>query len=536
MKDSLPRNIQQTHLLNWQHWKGLSGWGMYFLLKIVLALNGKINFHMLENLVFAVILLLPVARKGPKFFFNAVALVLAIALFWYDLWLPGPQSLIAHLPSITDFSREYIINWLQKLINWKYVIGSILLLYIWSFLSVSTRLSRVMTYIVFSGFISLYVIENLPNSILYASTSSDIGQGLNRANQATDFDTLLDKFYQQESTKQTVFPKVMADHAQPFQIVMISICSLSWADLEAVGLQNSPFWNHFDIVFDQFNSGTSYSGPAALRLVNASCGQLPHDELYSGEYAQCNLFNNLSRLGFQKEIMLDHNGKFDGGVLDTLKRYGNINQPMLSQEGLPVALQAFDGSPIYDDNSLLNRWLNRPSAERSIVYTNLLPLHDGNHFVGSNDEADYRIRTLNLFSALTNFIDNLEKEHRKTMIVIVPEHGANVKGDRIQIKGLRDIPNYALTHVPVAIRFTGMAQQQIDTLHLDQPSSFNAISELIYRVVDGKIFNEPTVNWQMLVKDLPQTAAISENENSRAITLNHQTFFSNNHAKWIEYK
>ncbi len=31
-----------------------------------------------------------------------------------------------------------------------------------------------------------------------------------------------------------------------------------------------PLWKHFDIVFKNFNSATSYSGPAAVRLLRAS--------------------------------------------------------------------------------------------------------------------------------------------------------------------------------------------------------------------------------------------------------------------------
>ncbi len=60
--------------------------------------------------------------------------------------------------------------------------------------------------------------------------------------------------------------------AQPFDVLIINICSLSWSDIEAVGLMDHPLWKHFDLLFKNFNSATSYSGPAAARLLRASCG------------------------------------------------------------------------------------------------------------------------------------------------------------------------------------------------------------------------------------------------------------------------
>ncbi|WP_251277537.1 cellulose biosynthesis protein BcsG, partial [Enterobacter hormaechei] len=79
-----------------------------------------------------------------------------------------------------------------------------------------------------------------------------------------------------------------------------NICSLSWSDIEAAGLMDHPLWKHFDFVFKNFNSETSYSGPAAVRLLRASCGQLSHTNLYQPSGADCYLFENLAKLGFNQ--------------------------------------------------------------------------------------------------------------------------------------------------------------------------------------------------------------------------------------------
>ncbi len=45
---------------------------------------------------------------------------------------------------------------------------------------------------------------------------------------------------------------------------------------------------------------------------------------------------------------------------------------------------------------------------------------------------------------------------------------------------------------------------------IDQPSSYLAVSELVVRALDGKMFSEDSVNWQQYVANLPQSAAVSE--------------------------
>lgn len=39
------------------------------------------------------------------------------------------------------------------------------------------------------------------------------------------------------------------------------------------------------------------------------------------------------------------------------------------------------------------------------------------------------------------------------MVVVVPEHGGALKGDRMQISGLRDIPSPSITNVPAGVKF-----------------------------------------------------------------------------------
>ncbi|XPE63221.1 cellulose biosynthesis protein BcsG [Shigella flexneri] len=45
----------------------------------------------------------------------------------------------------------------------------------------------------------------------------------------------------------------------------------------------------------------------------------------------------------------------------------------------------------------------------------------------------------------------LEKSGRKVMVVVIREHGGALKGDRMQVSGLRDIPSPSITTCPVGV-------------------------------------------------------------------------------------
>lgn len=75
-------------------------------------------------------------------------------------------------------------------------------------------------------------------------------------------------------------PKGFPDKDTPFDILLLNICSLSNDDLVASQLDKHPVLEKFNIRFDRFNSATSYSGPAAIRLLTGACGQPSHQGIY----------------------------------------------------------------------------------------------------------------------------------------------------------------------------------------------------------------------------------------------------------------
>src|SRR5690606_23839053 len=126
---------------------------------------------------------------------------------------------------------------------------------------------------------------------------------------------------------------------------------------------------------------------------------------------QCYLFDNLAKLGFKQQLMMDHSGVF-GNYLKELREQGDMHAPLMSQNGIGNELASFDGEPIYNDLQLLSRWLEQQKnggEARTATFFNLIPLHDGNRFVGSKKTADYAPRAQQLFDQLNTFLDQLEK-------------------------------------------------------------------------------------------------------------------------------
>lgn len=535
----------------WQAWRGLAGWNYYFLLKFGLLWTGYLNFHAMANLVFMAFILFPLKSTRLHRLRNWLALPVGIGLFWHDTWLPGPESLISQGSQVAGFSSDYLIDLVSRFINWQMVGAAFVLLVGWLFLAQWIRV----TVFVVLAMVWLNVVNIAGPAIAIlpsAATTPQVTTATEAQNNAPaivndipaqtapatsqNITSWLNTFYASEAKRQTAFPQSLPADAQPFQLLVINICSLSWSDIEASGLTNHPLWSHLDIVFKQFNSATSYSGPAAIRLLRASCGQPSHKNLYQPTGEQCYLFENLEKLGFPEHLMLDHNGKF-GNFLQEVQENGGIRAPLMDQSNLPVDLLSFDNSPIYDDTAVLERWMKTVEGDqRNATFFNLLPLHDGNHYAGSSKTADYKLRAQRLFDKLDAFLTELEKSNRKVMVVIVPEHGAALKGDKMQVSGLRDIPSPSITSVPVGVKFIGMkAPHQGAPINVTAPSSYLAISELVARSVDGKNFVADQVDWNALTHGLPQSAPVSENANAVVVEYQGKPWVRLNGGDWVPY-
>lgn len=535
----------------WRYWRGLGGWNFYFLLKFALLWFGYLNFHALNNLIFLAWLLMPIPSVRLHRLRHWISVPIGIALFWQDTWLPGLQTLLSQGGQLAGFSADYLLDLTTRFINWQMVGGAFILLVLYLFLAQWVRMTVVVSLMLVwvnvvnlagPAFNLLPAGEATPavaaNPAPEALKSAASGMEETLPPTSANLTAHLNAFYTSEKQRITQFPETLPADSAPFDILVINICSLAWSDIEFAKLRNHPLWQHFDVVLDNYNAATGYSGPAGIRLLRASCGQSSHSDLYKPVDERCYLFDNLAKLGFKQQLMLDHPGVF-GGYLQELRDDGNLQAPLMSQAGLKPQLTSFDGEPVFDDAQVMQRWLDdrqKSSEARSATFYNLIPLHDGTRELGSNKTAPWEPRAKKLFDQLDDFLTNLDKSGRRVMVLVVPEHGAALEGDRMQMSGLRDIPSPSITHVPVGIKFVGMkAPHAAQPLNVSTPTSLLAISELVSRVVDGQVFNAANVNMATLTADLPQTPVISENDNAVVMMYQGKPWIRLNGGDWVAY-
>ncbi|MFJ7004873.1 cellulose biosynthesis protein BcsG [Pseudomonas putida] len=505
-------------------WPGLGGWNLYFLAKFLLVALGMLDFQALPNLLFAAFLLLPLPGRWLRIARQLVAVPMGAALFYQDTWFPPFSRLLAQ-PGVLDFSWDYLLELLGRFINWN-LLGALALLlvgylYLRHWLRLSTLSLLGLTWLAVGGLPSLAVNAGQPSGNVVASPGKP-AQAAALADNAT-LDSWLERFFASERERVTAFPAINADE-QPFDLLVINICSLAWDDLSAAGLRDNPLLSRLDVIFDQFNSATSYSGPAAIRVLRASCGQSSHAGLYQSAPEQCLLFQNLAKLGFQSNTLLNHSGHFDNFIGDITQQH--MPQPGLRNTDFPRALVGFDGSPIASDLDVLRRWWGQRSgsaAEHVSLFYNSISLHDGNRIVtadGGTRVADYATRATRLFGELGTFLDELERSGRRVVVAIVPEHGAALHGDRMQLSGMREIPTPSITHVPVGLKFIGMGQPaRSEPLRVSAPTSYLALSELVSRVYAGLGQQQP-LDVPGLLTDLPTTEQVAQT--SGAEVVNYQ--------------
>ncbi|HJH25018.1 MAG TPA: cellulose biosynthesis protein BcsG [Paenalcaligenes hominis] len=536
-------------------WRGFGLWNLYFIAKLGLYWGGYIKFHVLYNCLFAAALLLPLAPLWLHRLRHVLAIPAGIALLYYDSWLPPIRRLLDQ-PEVLQFSNAYLIELLGRFINWDLVAYAFIVFVAYLFLA---QWLRITTFTVLAlagvaltqwGGLALprlqwsQFVQNevVPISTAQTNTTSPVAPvKVNAATLSERLNAELEQFYQAEKQRRISFESLAPD-STAFDLLFLNICSLSWDDLKAVGLSQHPLFAKMDVIFENFNSATSYSGPAVSRLMHANCGQLSHADLYEPVGKECSLFSNLEALGFDTEAVLNHNGKFQN-FIDDITQEGSFSAPIVPTELKPT-LRGFDHSPIWSDYETLALWLDKQNAKSktqpaALLY-NTITLHDGNREAtadGGSRSAPYDRRAQRLLDELDRFMDQLERSGRKAVVVFIPEHGAALQGDKMQISGMREIPTTSITHVPVGVRLIGEKSAGADpVVQIQEPTSFLAVSDLVSRLIHQSVFDQDHINWQQLTADLQQTAVVSENEGTVVMEYEGVPYVRLDGKNWLRYQ
>lgn len=517
-------------------------WSYYFFAKFFLYLGKYIDFHVWLNLGFAIFLVLPLRNRWLRIGRQVIALPLGIALLYHDSWLPPFARTLSQAGNLSQFDARYLFELLGRFINPQVVV---LLVLMGLVLAVAGRKLRLSSFV----FVGIFGMAGLTwiagrhdhmgdEPTTTAASSSEINTSTT-VPAGAELTTTLQNFYQSEAQRKVTFTHP-ASVAKPFDIVFLHICSLAWDDMDLVNEKTHPLMNKFDVVFKQFNSAASYSGPAAIRLLRGSCGQARHEDLYKPALSECTLFNNLQNAGFQAEWLMNHDGHFGNFSADVSER-GGLGVTMDDNKSAKISMRAFDDAPVYDDADLLNQWVkNRASnnAPQVALYYNTISLHDGNRTAdaarrSANDS--YRQRLDTLLNDFDGFITQLAQSGRRAVVVVIPEHGAALRGDRMQISGLREIPTPAITLVPVAVKLVGFGAAGTSPLYVEQPSSYLAMTQLLANLIEHNPFEDTHPSLTDYVHNLPQTLFVAENEGMVIVRQNGHDMLRNPDLSWSEY-
>ena len=520
-------------------------WSYYFFAKLFLFFGKYIGFNMWPNLLFAIALLIPVRNTPWTWIRQTMATVVGLSLLYQDSWLPPIERVVAQSENLEGFSLAYGIELIGRFIDIRIVLALVFGYLIYLLLGRRLRMSSfAILGIIFGPWAMPLLNDVAQNNSAPAISASGTVLPKTKPTEPIDDTTLnaaLKKFHEQESIRRVSFPEKEQSDAD-FDVILLHVCSLAWDDLDFIGERNNPLLQKFDVVFEQFNSAASYSGPSVIRLLRANCGQASHQNLYGPPSAQCSLMHNFERAGFKTQLLMNHDGHYGNFLADARER-GGLNVTPEENRGSPVAMRSFDNSPIYDDYSLLKQWSDKQSLEKSgpkALYYNSISLHDGNRLPGSRGEsslATYPARTKKLLQDFESFFTHLEKSGRNVVVVFIPEHGASIRGDKMQIAGMREIPNLRITQIPVGIKLIGAAfKPAMKPQVLNQPVSYLGLAALLNAFISQSPFGPKAGLLSEYLQGIPLTPLVSENDNLTMMRYGERDFLLSPGSSWVEHE
>jgi len=180
-----------------------------------------------------------------------------------------------------------------------------------------------------------------------------------------------------------------------------------------------------------------------------------------------------------------------------------------------VAWATFDGSPVHDDLAVLRRWLKHQNgAQPTALYYNTISLHDGNHVVGQHASGitNFKPRLVRLLSDVGRFMDAIKRSGRRAIVVFVPEHGFDYRGDKMQLPGMREIPSPRISILPVGIAVVGPdVHRSGGQVVVRKPSSYLALMKIVSRMIRTPPFSSAGYSASTYAHDLPTTQYVAEN-------------------------
>ena len=499
----------------------MNPWNVYILGKLVLQVLGYMRVDPLPELA-AFALMFGLTRFEFEKLWARAALglfgtVLAVSLFWHASFLPAPEDT---LPFILDPAlrpdKNYFLSFLKGVLKpWQLAVGAGI---VWAAFHFRKRKPVDLTVPAFVLLLVSGFLQPRPD--------------------ARRLDAERDAFYAAEAGRKVVIPEPAAD----FDVVILHICSLSWDDLWAAGMQRDPFLERFDALFTRFNSVASYSEQSAIRLLRAVCGQPRFAALFADGAAECSLLGQLERVGYATLDAQNHNGQFQDWT-GKITRWGGAKPP-LDVSDMQAVMVNFNGSAINDDYDVLERlWKGRQEtgARRAVLYYNTVSLHTGARPVGQrwawsrSQTQAFRFATRRVFDQFDRFFKVLEASKRNVVVLFVPEHGGAVRGSQLLVPGMRDLPMPGITLVPVGVKLIGPgapAREGPPRL-VTRPTSYLALAHLLARFAEAPPFGGKAAPIEAALSGVPETRMVSENKKMVLFAETSDVYLNWMDKKWV---
>ncbi|HEY9098008.1 MAG TPA: cellulose biosynthesis protein BcsG [Thiobacillus sp.] len=423
-------------------------WSLYFGMVALLALAGWLTLR--PEYMFALALLqfprLPAKWSRLRLIASTLA---AVALLYWQSSLPSVPVIVDKIKALSGFSLAYWAELLTRLDAGKWLVGLMAALAV--YLLISNRLRVSVLALLLLGFSSVFTggHAEINDADVNATLMQDV-----------------EDYYHAEAGRQVMFDRKSAGKQD---VLIVQVCSMGWADLTRFGLDKHPLWGKLDVLMTEFNSGTSYSNPAALRLMRGNCGHTRHEDLYIDADASCYLGEQLAAAGFKTDILMNHTGEYSDFLTEVIKlgRFSNT----VTHYSAPQLYKGFSGPAVADDETLLKKWWQERSTspESHATYYNTISLHDGNHAIGQQKETnsvqDYPVRVKRLLDGLLRVFADMEASGRQVIVVVVGEHGAALgEHAAYHLEGLRETPSPDVTLVPAGIKLIGFKNTSHQTV------------------------------------------------------------------------
>lgn len=493
-------------------------WAFYFLAKLALHYSGALRLHVLPNLALLV-LAMPFAPGESRFPFlrrlrQGAALAAGAALLWYDSYLPPFLFCLR-------FARDN-----PNALSWGFMnevaagfVSARGLLGLCALAALAAAVGRRRLHLTPAVFLALLLVPVLE----LRQPREEIAREAAR-------------FYEAERGRRVAIPPAQG---APFDLVILHVCSLSWDDLAASGTPRPRLLEGASYLFTRFNSATSYSGPASLRLMRAPCGHVPHGELYSPWPKGCALMPALRASGFDTFSAVNF-PKASMGMVQNLVARAGVDEPV-PNENMPVRWLNYDGETVVEDYAMLSRlWGRRQEsrAPRAALYYDTVSMHGGVHddkpeWWKDPKGAVYLRAQEALGRDLERFYNDIEASGRSAVVLLVAEHGRALRGSALQAESLRDIPLPGITRVPAAVRFVGPLFEGAPRGRVaDQPMSYLALAQLMADLIGDPSLGRSPDRLEAAVAALPRTKAVSETESWKVLEHDGAAYLYGKDRSW----